>query len=163
MAHTQKDLLANAQRVDAGEFARGIKITKAMHAAARESTPPAAFHPVHLLQLEDQDDPFKGNLNNRRVAARIAAKREVTSGDPVKAAADVKKSLAILPDAVVPTGDDLPPIVLAAPTPGSPAANKNNVRQMVAQADAVPSAAQAAVTPTGTDTPAAAAPPQWGE
>lgn len=82
--------------------------------------------PIQELKLVDEnEDPFKGNLNNRRVAERIAelpggVKQYLNNslpthiGDPNKAAADVAKSMAITPPtphdehlAQAPTEDEL--------------------------------------------------------
>jgi hypothetical protein len=67
----------------------------------------AAPAPIKPGLFDIDDDPFNGNLNNRRVAQRIADgdKNQVPStangpvvGNPVKAAADVAKSQVVTPE-----------------------------------------------------------------
>jgi hypothetical protein len=134
MAHTHADLLRTANEHDAQLQSRDFKITRAMkHAGEQVATPGL---PVHELKMDIEDeDPFNGNLNNRRVAARIARQGHVTTanhentvnpyqlGDAKKAHEDVQKSLAVNPDAQVPSGDDAA-VQEPTPTPGSPAAKR---------------------------------------
>lgn len=100
---------------------------------------PEAPIPATELDLEDHDaDPFGGNINNRRVAERVAAQKSpeflnfaipTHGGDPNKAREDIQKSKAINPDPVIPAGDGdemLPVSVPTGPTPGSPAAEAAN-------------------------------------
>lgn len=130
------NLLAVAQHHDSVIFGRNVKINKAIQQAGQqEVTMPAATTPVQHIQLEDED-PFNGNQNNRRVAARIAkmSKRKYLNnsepthiGDPEKAARDVARSLELNPETELLSGDeqvmaDLSPKLK--PSPGSPAAQK---------------------------------------
>lgn len=134
--HTHADLLRTANEHDAQIQSRNFKITNAMkHAGDQVATPGV---PVHELSLDIEDeDPFNGNLNNRRVASRIAREGHTRTanhenivnpyqiGDAKKAREDVEKSLAVNPDPQVPSGDDAavqePPV-----TPGSPAARRRS-------------------------------------
>lgn len=131
--HTLTDLLNVAAHHDAKIHGGFVKINKAIQQAGAVEAIPGI--PASELKFDmDDDDPFNGNRNNRRVAARIAADHRTIHylnnsmpthiGDPKKAEADVAKSLAVDPDPVV-LGDDavveLPHIAL---TPGSPAAKK---------------------------------------
>lgn len=98
--------------------------------------PLAVVPPASELKMDDDGDPFNGNLNNRRVAERIASERKYKqylnnsepthTGDPKKALDDIARSKALVPDPLVKTDDDpMPPIALPSlPTPGSPAAVK---------------------------------------
>jgi hypothetical protein len=144
MAHTHSDLLRVANEHDAQLQSRSFKITNAMkHAGEQVATPGV---PVHELKMDIEDeDPFNGNLNNRRVAARIARQGHILTanhentvnpyqiGDAKKAHEDVQKSLAVNPDPQVPSGDDAavqePPV-----TPGSPAARRRSGGRKAAQA-----------------------------
>ncbi len=131
MPPTLTEMLKVAQGHDNNIHARHVKINKAIQEAGVIAVTSAV--PVHELKLHDEDaDPFNGNVNNRRVAARIARDMPRKSanhsehfiiGNPDKAAQDVARSLAVNPDPVIPSGDVLPDIQLA-PTPGSPAAQR---------------------------------------
>jgi hypothetical protein len=160
--HEHKDLLKVAKEHDAKIFARQVKINKALKEAGEvDVTVGPSAEDLNLTGLEQTHDPFNGNLNNRRVAARIATEPDHVSGNTVhrvfmsnreKAAADVAKSLAVLPDPVVPTGDDLPPVVLTKqPTPGSPAATKALTKAQQKAADAAAKNAAPPTWGTGTD------------
>lgn len=132
MPHTLSDLLKVSAEHDAKIHARHVKINKAMQTAGEHDVTVGV--PVHelTLMLEDED-PFNGNLNNRRVAARIARDGErisanhshpVVMGNAEKARADVEKSLAVFPDPAIPNPDEELAADAPAPTPGSPAAKK---------------------------------------
>ena len=135
-----KDLLKAAQEFDAGQAAHTVKIGKALLAVPMQ--PAATIPPVHELSLIAEDeDPFAGNLNNRRVAERVASQNRtiytnvhkiVHTGDPGKAARDVELSKKLNPDSVSASEQaELDAQKSAAalrnkpkPTPGSPAAAK---------------------------------------
>src|SRR4051812_7194661 len=149
--HTLTDLLTVAAGHDAKVFAGHVKINKAIQQAGTVDVTPGIPAGELKFDMED-DDPFNGNRNNRRVAARIASEHRTVHylnnsmpthiGDPRKAEADVRRSLEVNPDPVVLDDDapvSLPPVAL---TPGSPAAKK---------------AAEAATT--GGPNPTAGAPP----
>lgn len=134
MPPTQMELLKAAQTVDNTIHAHRVKVNKAILDAG--SLPAATPVPVSELQLvHEDDDPFNGNINNRKVAERVAATNRriwmnnsepTHMGDPAKAKADIERSKRINPDPVKASDNDpLPPIDLGnTPTPGSPAAVK---------------------------------------
>ena len=127
------DLLKVANEHDLARQANEVKMNRASGVVA--PTPGLPVEQLHLI--EEDADPFNGNLNNRRVAMRIAGLKRRTFlndsqpthiGDPNKAASDVKKSLSVLPE---PEGGEaegsakpaaLPASFLRPPTAGSPAA-----------------------------------------
>lgn len=144
-------------------------VADAIQAAAEKANTIQAVEPPHVTELylpEHDGDPFNGNTNNRRVAARIARMPHshrsknhdpdhvFHGSNPDKARADVEQSLLVNPEPIIPSPDDMPAIELAStntkPTPGSPAAKK-------AEADKTGKGkgkgAQAVQT---------AAPPTWG-
>lgn len=148
MLPTQQDLLDVAKTHDATIFAQQVNVVEAIKKAQQvDVTVGVATKDLNLTIDLDQHDPFGGNLNNRRVAARIAqmssrsTPRGDTSthtGDPEKAARDVEQSLKVLPDPKIPSGDELPPINLTpakTPTPGSPAASKGKKTAQPAATD----------------------------
>lgn len=102
MSPNHGDLLAASNQVNA----RIAASENSPRPDVKVATPPK----VQDLKLVDEDvDPFNGNLNNRRVAERIAqtpggVKQFLNNslpshiGDPTKAAADVAKSKSIIPD-----------------------------------------------------------------
>lgn len=135
---TQNELLAAAAVVDAGINAHTIKIGKAILSVGSQEAAPVL--PVHKLSLDNEDDdPFNGNVNNRKVAERIAAQNRtlytnahkiIHTGDPGKAARDVAKSKESNPDSLTSSElDEVANSELAAnlkkvPSPGSPAATQ---------------------------------------
>lgn len=133
-------LLQVAQQHDANIFGRNVKINKAIQAAGQqEVTMPAESQPMVTIIMPD-DDPFQGNLNNRRVAARIARathrkflnNSEPTHvGDPEKARKDVEQSLRVNPDSEILSQDEkvMNEVPKLTPTPGSPAAQKQGQKQ----------------------------------
>src|ERR1035437_7530643 len=130
---SQKELLNVAQGHDAVVLGRYVTINKAIQQAGVIEVLPGI--PSNELTLVDADeDPFLGNRNNRRVAARIAvafkSKKFLNEshpthvGDPEKAAADVEKSLALNPDPLEASPDVLPELPALPPKAGSPAAKR---------------------------------------
>lgn len=140
MKPEHSNLLMVAQHHDAVIFGRNVKINKAIQQAGQqEVTMPAGTTSLQHIQVEDED-PFGGNANNRRVAARIAkmSKRKFLNnsepthvGDPEKAARDVARSLEVNPETELLSGDEqvmLDVDKTLTPTPGSPAAQKSAVK-----------------------------------
>lgn len=134
MAPSLVALLAAAKDHDAKQQNHRVKINKAIIEAGNvESTPPTPVAEL-VLTTEEEDDPFQGNLNNRRVAERIAGtlthrkylnNSEPTHvGDPQKALADIERSKRINPDPPQPMKDEEMPAIVLPPSPGSPAAVK---------------------------------------
>lgn len=160
MRPTQKELLNEAKRFDTQSQLKMTDLAEKVVQLSAQYDTPFNTTPIEELQLTDPSaDPFNGNLNNRRVAARIARRIEVTTGDPIKAAEDVKKSLEVNPETAVKTGDELPELKLVSsrtPTPGSPAAAKAEAQGKGSKTKE-PAAPVAA---TGTEGKPAAA-PQW--
>lgn len=118
MSPTTEELLAHSNKVNRNIVARDMPEPTGV--SLPDPDPAKAV-------LDDPDaDPFAGNLNNRRVAERIAKgkTRKYLSnsmpthlGDPNKAAADVAKSKAVNPTPPDVDGENLPPIPLVAQVP----------------------------------------------
>lgn len=130
---TLTEMLEVARNHDANIQSRNVKIGRAIQQAAHQEVTMPAPSKEAPLDLYVEEDPFGGNLNNRRVAARIAraAKRQFLNnstpthvGDPVKAAKDVELSLRLNPDSDLPSSDEQVMIDSKVPSPGSPAALK---------------------------------------
>ena len=158
-----KILLEHAAAVDASINMHNVKIGKAILSVPPQETvkPPK---PSELSLEHEDDDPFNGNVNNRKVAERIAAQNRtiytnvhkiIHTGDPGKAARDVAKSKAINPDAL--TDNELEEAQAeetarklreVKPTPGSPAAVKAEADAKAAQGvTATPASPAAPVIP----------------
>lgn len=144
-----KDLLDVSRTIDAqlGNV-QTQKVKAAVEAIAKQNFGPSlpGVNPADL-NLEDTDeDPFNGNVNNRKVAERIAAQRSrkyvnlakpIHTGDPDKARKDIARSKAINPD---PEKEDVKAELLTltlVPSAGSPAAIKA-AKPTVKEAPAVP-------------------------
>lgn len=165
---TQKELLHDSKNVDTVARDRMNRLALAVKDAADEMDESVEPTAIEDLQLDEPDsDPFNGNLNNRRVAARIARGIEVSAGDPKKAKADVEQSLRVNPEPVIKTGDEFPEIKLVGGrevTPGSPADLKHgkSQTQMGGQAPTGEQAQQASTAPAATETKGKGKnPPQW--
>jgi hypothetical protein len=121
MAPNHGDMLADSTRINrkiAGEKMPAVGVGRTL------PEPPSASEISH----EDPNaDPFGGNMNNKRVAERIAGETQrryannshpFHMGDPRKAAADVARS-----NAVNPTDDEKKTVVLPtvaqSPDPGA--------------------------------------------
>lgn len=114
----QKDLLAHSNQINRKLQAEAMPERKTD--APVLAVPPAA---KDLKMTDDNEDPFNGNMNNRRVAERIAntpGKRKqflnnsmpTHIGDPNKAAADVAKSQKVNPVKPEDDPDKMPPLTL---------------------------------------------------
>jgi hypothetical protein len=132
---TLKDLLDVARVHDATIQSRNVKIGRAIQEAAHQEVTLPTFDNDKPLNLAIELDPFGGNRNNRKVAARIASEGKrrflnnstpTHTGDPAKAAADLKLSLQLNPEPEILSSDDdvLTQVTPAKPSPGSPAALK---------------------------------------
>jgi hypothetical protein len=130
---SQNQLLNVAKEHDVTIYGRYVQINKAIQDAGVITVLPGV--PSHELTLVDADeDPFLGNRNNRRVAARIAvafkSKKFLNQsnpthvGDPEKAAADVERSLQLNPDPQIADPEMLPALPALPPSVGSPASKK---------------------------------------
>jgi uncharacterized protein (DUF2267 family) len=166
----QKELLANAAAVDIAAQLHSVKIGKAILSVPPQPTvPPPPVHELTLIQ--EDDDPFNGNVNNRKVAERIAAQNRtiytnvhkiVHTGDPGKAARDIEQSLRVNPDALSDAEKDeianrelAAKLAEAKPSAGSPAAQRQ-------AEDRAKSAENAANAPINRQTPdPALAPVPW--
>lgn len=161
MAPEIRDLLNVANLHDAATVANQVKLAKVIAAGA---IVPTIAPPVSELKLlEEDEDPFNGNINNRNVAKRIArmsgrkflnTTQPTHIGDPNKAAADVAKSEKVNPDPTVEDEDDDEPVNAKPPSPNSPAAKK-------AAAEAAAKATAAASGQAGNATDTSAKPPEW--
>lgn len=167
----------NSQAVDRLLTNRQVELNKAVAAAVTAGTSEVIqpVHPSKLVLIDENEDPFGGNINNRRVAERIMRQRgknygnthiPTHTGDPSKAARDVAKSKEINPD---PLGNSDEEATVEAkretrlPAPGSPAANRQAAEAAednpkVAKPGATTVAQTAAAAPV-TATPAAWTPP----
>lgn len=167
MSPTTKELLEASKQHNNTLSLNAEQLKKAIAGALTTSVDPAipGVHPSQLALTDPDEDPFNGNLNNRRVAERIAAQgnrvytnasRPLHTGDPNKAAADIAKSKRINPDVIVESEEEPVPVKLP-PTPGSPAAIKaaeeaaKKAKAPVVAANAGPGGAR----------PVAATPPTW--
>lgn len=121
----EHDLTASSEKI--ATHAAALAVVK-----AGTTKPTPGLHPSELTLIDEDEDPFNGNANNRRVAERIAAQgnrvyannsRPIHTGDPAKARADIAKSKRLNPD-VVPDADFEESVPARKPTPGSPAALK---------------------------------------
>lgn len=131
-----KEMLTVAQEHDAKINMGRVQVGKntIFIAGAGSQEPPTMPDKDAKLTITDEnEDPFSGNINNRKVAERIAtsgrrvytnAARPAHQGDPIKAAADIAKSKLLNPDPVVDNSDDEPETITVKPTAGSPAAVK---------------------------------------
>lgn len=116
--------------------------------------------PNEIAIADSDEDPFGGNVNNRKVAERIAGqtKRKYTNiahpihtGDPDKARKDIARSKSLLPDPAEEKDEDVAPAKLPTPTAGSPAAKR------AAEAAAKPPVIEPLAAAPATST----APPTW--
>lgn len=133
MAPNLQQMLAQARQHDPQTNLSSV--TRAVVTAMREvqaSVVPIP-HPSEYSLIDQDEDPFGGNVNNRNVAERIAklktrlytnASRPIHTGDPAKAAADIAKSRKLNPDVPVDNSDAEEPAVTVKPSEGSPAASK---------------------------------------
>lgn len=134
-APTTKDMLATANQHDLTLTASDVKLGQALRAGTTAPTPGVPADELDLTM--PHEDPFGGNINNRKVAERISRQTgrqylnmalPTHTGDPHKAAKDIARSKEMNPDPVVSdeNGDVLPeinlPVSLKPPTAGSPAA-----------------------------------------
>lgn len=124
-------------------------------------------HPSQLQLVDEDEDPFGGNINNRNVARRIAGQREkvwsnhslpIHTGDPKKARQDIAKSEAINPTPrLEEEPDEQRPLPM--PQPGSPAALRAAAEARKGlEASKVPEHSNAAVGGAGTSV---TGPPVW--
>lgn len=136
MSPTQLQLLENAKKQDLAQVANNAELHRALVQAIKTggASPIAGNHPSELDLTDEDEDPFGGNTNNRRVAERIAATstriysntaKPIHMGDPTKARADIAKSKRVNPE-VAPIIEELDDATLPkrTPSPGSPAAAK---------------------------------------
>lgn len=163
---TTQNMLRNHNKVNANDMSNTEEVVR------RQLEPSLPGLPANELKLDFEDeDPFGGNINNRRVAERIANEKGRVYlnhsapshlGDPSKARADIAKSKALNPDPVATDPDRLPPVVIPpmAPTAGSPAAKqaeelaKGNKQDGPQTVEVPAPGTQAAGTPNGP-------PPAW--
>lgn len=166
MKDRTQEMLAASKEVDDREAAHQAEVSEAVKGVG--TLPAVKPHPVEELALEDEDaDPFGGNHNNRRVAARIAReyreRKYLNSstpthvGDPEKAAADVAQSLRV-------TGQDLH-YGSASDNPVEPEVQQPSLNMPKANADS-PAAKKAAAdkkaaASNGTKTEGDGQPPTW--
>jgi hypothetical protein len=136
MPPTHMELLKAAKDHDAKQTNVRVKINKAIiEAGAVEAAPLPPLTAV--IPVDENDDPFNGNQNNRRVAERMihgAMHREnqktavVDLVDPLthtqRTLADIQKSKRVDPDPLVERDVEIPASLTLPPTPGSPAARK---------------------------------------
>lgn len=153
MAPTQGELLEAANRIN-----RKIAVQRNPKMADSTVELAAPPHPSELKITNDDEDPFNGNMNNRRVAERIANSKErkylnnsqpIHTGDPNKAAADVAKSKAVNPDvpeAKPGTKSTLPslPTVAQSPDPGPDKSAADALAEQTAKAAGKPAGKPAA-------------------
>lgn len=141
MPPTVQEMLKHHNEVNAQIQSNMEVVTK------RQVEPSKPGEPVTVESLTDPTaDPFGGNVNNRRVAKRIALeKRRVYLnhsmpshlGDPDKARKDIALSEKLNPEVDLSADDEkMPEIKLppTPPTPGSPAAKKAAAAQSAAPA-----------------------------
>lgn len=132
------------------------KTVAAITAASKIVAPALPGAPISELNLvNENEDPFGGNINNRKVAKRISEQSRrmytnhslpIHTGDPVKAAEDIARSERLNPEVIAEPEEDVEkPAKQRKPTPGSPAALKAAVP--VAPVAAVPSVAPPAWKP----------------
>lgn len=161
MAPSHMELLNAAKEHDMRAQNQRVKINKAIiEAGAVEAAPLpplSAFIPV-----DETEDPFNGNQNNRRVAERMthsAKHRNVQAplfvDDPVDPLTHTLNMIALSkkldPDPVIEHDYD-EPVVMLPPTPGSPAAKAAELAAKTPPAS-VSGGTAAPVTP--------AVPPTW--
>jgi hypothetical protein len=111
------------------------KVVEAVKAIAAQNFGPGiqGAHPRDI-NFSDADDPFGGNVNNRKVAERIAGQSRIAftnlskpihTGDPQKARRDIERSKTFTPDPVEETEDvEVAEPILLRPSADSPAAKR---------------------------------------
>lgn len=167
MPPTTQDMLKHANEVNATLASNTTE--EVVKRVQGKSTLPAP-EDLTVESLNDPtEDPFGSNVNNRRVAKRIAAEKgrvylnhsmPTHLGDPEKARKDIAKSEKLNPSIESPDPDAMPPINFSAkPTPGSPADKKAQEAAKGAKQDGPQTTEQPAA---GTQAPATGAvTPPW--
>lgn len=149
MPPTQKELLKVAGEFENRTQQHRVKINKAVvEAGTIDITPGLPAEKLDLTLTGDDDDPFYGNQNNRRVAERTAKTlRRVSSVTPTdeheRVMADIAQSKKVNPDPVIEKDDEFPALPFMKPTPGSPAALAAESKPFQANDDAEAARAKA--------------------